>query len=949
MAEALGTSSPSVPEGRAIDLLRTGAFPDWWKFVPVAGKATFVKNWSTRPLTQSECETAYKLGNTYDGLGVVTGRFSGGLIALDIDGPEADERYRVAAGDEYEAYGEERTMAWTSGKPGRRQLLYQVPRAIVGELDKVHTLILRTDGQWVCGSGDAERIRAAAEKGEYQEVVLRFNQCQSVVPGSKHPETKERYRWLHYNKGSVDQAPAWLMDVLRGHRKPQRFLSEEELETLASESASTAIPPRQIRGWFFKEEVQAKLRPRLAELIFKHPVFDKYEWKERDGSNPQMMSGCPWHGGTSGTAFQYSVETGCWDCKACGVGGDVLDFVHKVATNNAMAGRPNGTELEGYVTEIATALGYRYPEDLQTQQIQKVPLTPMSREELLRKALELREEIENPGLLVGILTDLAQDTGRRISGEDLLRQATEFEAYELAHQDDHDPWSWWGKTERMESVIPGLLKKPSQILLHSKGGMGKTSACMGLAKAIGRGLNMKVRGIDVACEKGPVLWIQSDQTQAKLKEDCEDNDIDPSTKDRWFIYKRGFQINYFHKMREWVTKYRPSLVVVDSIGSCTTKMSVKEIEKAFADPLYVYSGMNGVEGGFPATTIIWIHHNNKLGEVRGTAYLENAVDERWALRELTDQEREKVRSSGRNPAQCRFIQMHKSRSSREGDLLVVERDENYSFSVHDFTPTERREDNGLGDPEPNTMILRIVKDHALAQRQEGQEGPGMTAKEVWEQLVGEMGGQGRKACSQKTTKRWLERWVQQGMLVLGEKVRVKEVKQPVPTYTLPLSRDAIFGGCPLMVAPSKPLQEKGSEGDRSTDTPCPLIEDVRCSESESGEVPNNGHAGTTDSSEGASVRCSNPVPESDLGENASTDSGGVGIREELTDSEAGYGDDLTVIAEDDGASSAPPGPVERSEGPHSGSLAMWVHPEGLSEYEALVAVLGTTTTGLGVE
>ena len=41
---------------------------------------------------------------------------------------------------------------------------------------------------------------------------------------------------------------------------------------------------------------------------------------------------------------------------------------------------------------------------------------------------------------------------------------------------------------------------------------------------------------------------------------------------------------------------------------------------------------------------------------------------------------------------------------------MVERDENFAYSVADYTPTEHREDNGNGVPEPHTMALRIVRD-----------------------------------------------------------------------------------------------------------------------------------------------------------------------------------------------------------------------------------------------
>jgi hypothetical protein len=52
------------------------------------------------------------------------------------------------------------------------------------------------------------------------------------------------------------------------------------------------------------------------------------------------------------------MTTGCWDCKACGVGGDVLDFVHKTTVGDLYAERPQGPDLERYVAEIAGKLGF---------------------------------------------------------------------------------------------------------------------------------------------------------------------------------------------------------------------------------------------------------------------------------------------------------------------------------------------------------------------------------------------------------------------------------------------------------------------------------------------------------------------------------------------------------------------------------------------------------------
>ena len=866
-------ASAGTPDlgGRAIELLRRDVFPAWWAFVPVAGKATYVREWATRPLTREVCIEAYKANSGYAGLGVVTGEFSGGLIALDIDGPDADARYRAAAGDEYEEFEQESSMSWTSGKPGRRQLLYRVPASVVPELRHVKTVILREDGTWHLGSGDVERIKPG-EKGaerttEYQEVVLRFNQCQSVVPGSPHPETKKAYRFLNYNGGKVALAPAWVMDVLREYRKPVQWLSDADQKALDAELGETAIPSRQIRGWFFKEEVQSLLRPRLAELVFNHPTFDKYGWKERQGENPQRMSGCPWHGGSSGTSFQYNANNGCWDCKACGVGGDVLSFRHKIEVGDLYAERPQGPDLERYVAEIATELGFNYPEDARAQVTKEAPRVVMDERQFHEALIKIHDEEMNPAIRTGRMAGLAAETGRRLTGTQCLAAMDEYRYYEDSRR-QNEKKSWWQDVERMQFLVPNLLMKPTQVMLHAAGGLGKTSACMGLATAVGRGTSMRIRGIELPVKQGPVLWIQNDQNPAKLLQDCEDNGINPAL-DRWFIVKRGFQINHTHEFAEWVRAYKPALVVIDSIGSCSTRMQVEEKDKAFASPFYYYAEKNGDPGpdGFPATSIIWIHHDNASGEARGTRYLIAAVDEQWHLRALSDDERESLRERRRSPGNCRMIQIKKSRLGRQGDLLVVERNADFAYSVWDYTPTERREDQGQGDPEPNTMALRIVKERVLKAR--GEDGTGedrITAKEVWEQLLGEISGQGRQAPSSKTVKRWLDRWVTNGVLVEGKKRIVSSSDKPVITYTLPSSssRALPIKECPLVIAPRNPLQgqEKAMDNNPTTE------DDVHCSAEGRPDSESKGHQPEQE----PVVHCFFPVTEGDLEEQRPKDS-----------------------------------------------------------------------------
>jgi hypothetical protein len=196
----------------------------------------------------------------------------------------------------------------------------------------------------------------------------------------------------------------------------------------------------------------------------------------------------------------------------------------------------------------------------------------------------------------------------------------------------------------------------------------------------------------------------------------------------------------------------------------------------------------------------------------------------------------------------------------------VERDENFAYSVSDYTPTERREDDGKGAPEPHTMALRIVKDRVREACEEGSDlRDRMTAKEVWERLVEEMNGQVRKSPSSKTVKRWLDRWVEDGVMVEGAKVKVEGVKAPVSTYTLPPScaRALRKRECLLSVVPRERLQEQ----EIKTDKPSSPEYGVHRSD-EGRPVPDNdGHR----SDQKQDVHRSFPVVPRDLGERGTKD------------------------------------------------------------------------------
>jgi hypothetical protein len=748
----------------AINLMVEGQFPDWWCFVPVSGKATYVQEWTTKPLPKDKLIEIYRSKTSYTGLGVVTGEFSGGLISLDLDGHSADGRYKVAAGDGYEAFGQESTMSWTSGKPGRRQVLYRVPAFMVPELRHVKTVILREDGEWHLGQGDTNRKPGGQESKDgtpYEEVVLRFNSCQSVLPGSPHPDKGCFYTFLNYNNKQVELAPEWILEVLRNVRKPLQFFSDEDTHALDQETAPTMVPSRQIRGWFFKEEVQEKLRPRLADLVFNHPVFDEYGWHLRDGSKPQAVSGCPWHGGTSGTSFQYSTESGCWDCKACGVGGDVLDFVHKIRSKDIYATRPMGTALEGIVAEIAVELGYDYPAcaDAKEVTVKTEPTRRLTGAEFFQHAQNILDTHENSELAYYLLSELARDAGM----SHVFRSGPQIEAaverWITNQQVMETPEDWQERARGMRNyLIPDFLSAPSSVLLHARGGLGKTRLAVLIARVVGQQQPMKIRGLTVAPTlpegRNNVLFIGSDMSEADYAEYLDQQGIDSSAADKWFHYKSNWQQTQYRQLLKWLKEIQPALVVVDSLTSVSTMIAAKENEREYSNTMYRLARENGTQ--FPPTTFLWIHHDTKGGDTfRGTDTIRNAVHETWHLEELSDEERAQH-------GDATVLTIEKSRGRRSGDRFLLREDLEEVLSLEDLTPTVQRSNRGLGDETPRTLVLGFLRDSE----------EGMTMKELKFQLDAALSGrQGAKPLNRTTVERWVKGWKASGLV---EEVGVRQ-------------------------------------------------------------------------------------------------------------------------------------------------------------------------------
>ncbi|MBW4558269.1 MAG: DUF3987 domain-containing protein [Trichormus sp. ATA11-4-KO1] len=186
------------------DKLLTGleVLPQEWALTPVNGnKQPYRENWQNeQPITREKLIAMIKSGLP-QGYGLRTGKWSVGILAIDADGQAAHEKLNQL--------GElPKTVAFTSGKPGRCQYLVRVPKEYwsVVKTQKINTGV-------------------KGENGKDQLLEFRWTGCQSVLPPSVHPETGQ-YNWVNSPEDcEIAQCPTWVIELFQTTAKATETFS----------------------------------------------------------------------------------------------------------------------------------------------------------------------------------------------------------------------------------------------------------------------------------------------------------------------------------------------------------------------------------------------------------------------------------------------------------------------------------------------------------------------------------------------------------------------------------------------------------------------------------------------------------------------------------------------------------------------------------------------------
>jgi len=194
-------------------------FPASWVLTPVNGKKIpYRQCWqSEQPVSHEEVAKDIRSGKA-KGVGLRTGRISGGLVAIDADGKAAHEKILELSG----GIALPLTVSFSSNRRGRCQYLFYIPSEY---WEKIHTTKI--------GTG------IKGDDGKEQKLELRWDGCQSVLPPSAHPSTGV-YQWRKsFNDIEIALAPIWVIEQMLTEQAPGATAQKIQISLSPTENWTT--------------------------------------------------------------------------------------------------------------------------------------------------------------------------------------------------------------------------------------------------------------------------------------------------------------------------------------------------------------------------------------------------------------------------------------------------------------------------------------------------------------------------------------------------------------------------------------------------------------------------------------------------------------------------------------------------------------------------------------
>jgi len=609
---------------------------------PATGKNPLEESYD-REFGPADVALALRKNPDLQAVGLFTGIRGKGIVILDVD--KNHQKLLQGWGNTLDD-----APQITSPKKNAAKYIFKLPEELWGSV-KGHGL-RQEDG------------------GDYEILWGRQGVLMGAYPGHKRTNTPEGHYLLKGDLNAIPDAPAWLIAEMKApprtnqNRKDLDFTDRTDDEIIQIIGDCLSVIPHKGAGsreqWVQVGMAINSALPNDMGLALwsswsaQDPDYS-IEWNEADDHHNPCTE--PW----------YSF-------KGSGVGLGTLIWL-------ADREDPKRTRFPEDIAKIVKAA--------EEKQVQEIRATVLDFDEVVKRAKNILD-LDNPAEVNYKLNALALQSGYRDQSaiEKIIvdqlayeNQKGVFDAEQLMKMDI-----------KREYLIPDLLPNPSVVLIYGAGGDGKSMSAWTLAKHVSSGTPFVVRGSLVPIKKGPVLILNGDQPLTQLREQLEEVDYPINTNTKILT---DWQLQRYAQFVQMMRDYQPKLVIIDSLIGCSGGKAFDENKSDFATPLYWLTRNNG--NLFPKTTILIIHHANKNGGFRGTSAIRDAVDETWALSKPSEEEASRIGKFSR------LITIEKSRQGRMGTQLLMQMQDDLSFTIADHTPEVESE------PTPTSVTGRVLQ------------------------------------------------------------------------------------------------------------------------------------------------------------------------------------------------------------------------------------------------
>ena len=564
------------------------SIPAEWALTPVKDKRPLRPDWqSETAIARDELINLMSNGQQlisskgkpwhcyWNGVGLRTGIVSGGLVAIDMDG-RTSQPYMLSHLSNYEELP--RTVAWTSGRPGRSQHIYRVPQQY-----------------WSAIANTEFKTGAKGEDGEVEQVELRWDGCQSVLPPSVHPITGQ-YCWLVGCapwECEVAEAPQWVVEkMLKPAADTNSKKSTASNKTNRSEhyeqwsdtdwalSYLNALSSSRAEDYEDWVAVGMALHSVDDSLLREWDAWSTQSSKYKPGDCDRKWKSFKRSGVAIGTLAHMAKSDG-WKSPfqeephyrdASGNGGDGK-------RHRASDDQPSDSQslYKDFLSRVQLLLQYKDADEYK-----------FHRSKLARNFSYRTEDID----------DLIR---RKLMPED----KKERRIYDLAELRDMPQFA-------LEWLIPGILPRGESLLFSAEAKMGKTLLSDDLIFHIITGED-DFLGVGAQTKTGRVLKISVDESvqSTVLKAEkrygptwLESNRVRLVTD--WKLTEQDF-------LETQIDEFNPDLVVIDSLRQVAANIGISENSAEFVDAIASVIKLCRRKN----VSLVVIHHDNKNKESQG--------------------------------------------------------------------------------------------------------------------------------------------------------------------------------------------------------------------------------------------------------------------------------------------------------------------------------------------